>query len=87
SVFTFLKGGVRTDDEFITRLVSEYGVVAIPMYDFYPKDARLRNPQAGYNQLRLSFCFSESIGEQRRIDMREAVETFCKAALIESGLA
>jgi DNA-binding transcriptional MocR family regulator len=79
TVFTFRQPGVRTDDAFVTRLVAEHGVVVIPMYDFYPKDARERDPDAGYNQLRLSFCFSESVGEQRRRDLREAVDTFCAA--------
>ena len=37
-------------------------------------------PRAGMNQLRLSFCFSESQGDARRADMREAVEAFCAAA-------
>jgi (S)-3,5-dihydroxyphenylglycine transaminase len=87
SVFTFLSPKITTDDAFIARLVSEYGVVAIPMYDFYPADARARNPRAGLDQLRLSFCFSESVGAQRVLDLREAVVAFCRAARIESGLA
>ncbi len=87
SVFTFLSPKVRTDPAFITRLVSEYGVVAIPMQDFYPIDSRQRNPGAGLDQLRLSFCFSESVGAQRVADLREAVTAFCRAARIESGLA
>ena len=87
TVFTFKKGGVHTDDDFITRMVSEYGVVVIPMYDFYPKDARRRNPNVGYDQLRLSFCFSESTGEQRRKDLAEAVAAFCEAVKIETGIA
>lgn len=86
SVFTFLGGRVRTDDEFIAKLVSEYGVVVIPMYDFYPDDARERNPGVGYDELRLSFCFTESQGEQRRRDMREAVAAFCAAAKREAGV-
>jgi len=86
TVFTFLNPRVSTDDAFIARLVSEYGVVAIPMYDFYPLDARKRNPRAGLDQLRLSFCFSESTGEQRRADLREAVAAFARAARIESGI-
>ena len=86
TVFTFLGDRVRTDDEFVERLVSEYGVVVIPMYDFYPADARRRNPNAGFNQLRLSFCFSESEGAQRVRDLTEAVKTFCHAARVESGL-
>lgn len=90
TVFTFLKQNgrlaVRTDDDFISRLVAEHGVVVIPMYDFYPRDARDRDPEAGFNQLRLSFCFSESIGEQRRSDLRQAVAAFCAAARDEAGI-
>ena len=87
TVFTFLNPSVTTDDAFIARLVSEYGVVAIPMYDFYPPDARRRNPRAGLDQLRLSFCFSESTGAERRRDLVEAVAAFCSAARAESGIA
>jgi (S)-3,5-dihydroxyphenylglycine transaminase len=87
SVFTFLKGDLRTDDEFIEQLVADYGLVVIPMYGFYPADARARNPDAGFNQLRISFCFSESIGDERRRDLTEAVATFCVAARVLSGLA
>ncbi|HKI74950.1 MAG TPA: pyridoxal phosphate-dependent aminotransferase [Pseudomonadales bacterium] len=86
SVFTFRHDDVTTDEAFIARLVSEYGIVAIPMNAFYPEDARRRNPRAGLDQLRLSFCFSESTGEARRRDMTEAVTAFCHAARIESGL-
>ena len=87
TVFTFKGGKVTTDDAFIARLVSQYGVVAIPMYDFYPRDARLRNPRAGLDQLRLSFCFSESTGAQRKTELREAVAAFGRAVRIESGVA
>lgn len=87
TVFTFLLPSITTDDVFIEKLVSEYGLVVIPMYDFYPKDARQRNPRAGLDQLRLSFCFSESIGEQRRIDLKEAVLAFCQAAKTLSGVS
>ncbi|MEC7412883.1 MAG: hypothetical protein VYB97_01975, partial [Pseudomonadota bacterium] len=84
SVFTFKRGAaeqdVRTDDAMIEHMVKEHGIVVIPMYDFYPADARQRDPGAGMNQLRLSFCFSESQGDARRADMREAVEAFCAAA-------
>jgi aspartate/methionine/tyrosine aminotransferase len=86
SVFTFLNGQVRTDDDFINDMVANYGLVVIPMYDFYPPDARGRNPDAGFDQLRISFCFSESRGEQRRRDLKEAVATFCAAAKTVSGL-
>lgn len=86
TVFSFLGGNVTTDDAFIERLVSEYGVVAIPMYDFYPADARERDPRAGLDQLRLSFCFSESTGDDRRRDLREAVAAFCTAARTEAGV-
>jgi len=79
SVFTFLTNDVTTDDAFVEQLVADYGVVVIPMYDFYPQDAKERNSQAGLNQLRISFCFSESTGEQRRKDMQDAVAAFCAA--------
>ncbi len=87
SVFTFLGGRVRTDDRFIEQMVADYGLVVIPMYDFYPPDARKRNPDAGYDQLRISFCFSESAGEERRRDLTEAVAVFCRAAKRLSGVA
>jgi DNA-binding transcriptional MocR family regulator len=86
TVFTFLDSGVRTDDEFINNMVAEYGLVVIPMYDFYPQDAQARDPNAGYDQLRLSFCFSESAGEQRRKDLQESVATFCVAAKAVAGV-
>ena len=90
TVFSFLNNGrgstVRTDDAMIESMVMEHGLVVIPMYDFYPKDARERDPGAGMNQLRLSFCFSESAGQQRRDDMREAVEAFCHAAKALVGI-
>ena len=79
SVFTFLTDSITTDDAFVEQLVADYGVVVIPMYDFYPPDAKRRNPRAGLNQLRISFCFSESTGDQRRKDMRDAVAAFCLA--------
>ena len=89
TVFTFLNNGkgdmVRTDDAMIESMVMDHGLVVIPMYDFYPKDARERDPGAGMNQLRLSFCFSESAGQRRRDDMREAVEVFCQAAKVLVG--
>jgi DNA-binding transcriptional MocR family regulator len=87
SVFTFLGGNVRTDDDFIERMVADYGLVVIPMYDFYPPDARARNPDAGYDQLRISFCFSESEGEERRRDLTEAVAAFCTAVKRVAGVA
>ena len=80
TVFTFLDPGVTTDETFTETLVAQYGIVAIPMHDFYPRDARERDPRAGLNQLRLSFCFSESIGDDRRRDIAEAVAAFCAAA-------
>lgn len=86
TVFTFRTPGARTDDAFVERLVAEHGVVAIPMYDFYPRDARERDPNAGLDQLRLSFCFSESTGAQRRRDLSEAVAAFCAAARSIAGV-
>ena len=78
-MFTINVPGVKTDDEFVEKLVADYGVVVIPMSDFYPEDAKKRDPLVGCDQLRLSFCFSESLGDQRRQDLREAVEAFCHA--------
>ena len=86
TVFTFKTPGIRTDDEFVSSLVAEHGVVVIPMYDFYPRDARERNPNAGLDQLRLSFCFTESVGEQRRSDLSQAVQAFCAAARAAAGV-
>lgn len=86
TVFTFKSPEVRTDEAFVERLVADHGVVVIPMYDFYPMDARERDPGAGLDQLRLSFCFSESTGEQRRRDLEEAVATFCAAARQTAGV-
>lgn len=87
SVFTFRSDRVVTDDAFIKSLVANHGIVVIPMYDFYPEDAKARNPGAGLDQLRLSFCFSESIGAQRRSDLTEAVEAFCRAAKDAVGIS
>ena len=81
SVFRFLDDNVTTDDDFVARLVAEQGIVTIPMYDFYPDDAKRRNPRAGLDELRLSFCFSESLGDARRRDLEEAVAAFCYAVL------
>jgi 2-aminoadipate transaminase len=86
TVFTFLNSAVRTDDEFINNMVAEYGLVVIPMYEFYPRDARARRADVGYDQLRLSFCFSESVGEQRRKDLQESVAAFCVAAKAVAGV-
>lgn len=86
TVFTFRDPAIRTDDAFVNGLVAEHGVVVIPMYDFYPRDARERNPRAGYDQLRLSFCFSESVGDARRRDLVVAVDAFCLAARAAAGI-
>ena len=81
TVFRFLNPSIITNDDFVRWLVSEHGVVVIPMFDFYPNDAKLRNPRAGLSELRLSFCFTESFGDNRRNDLSEAVSAFCKAVL------
>lgn len=86
TVFTFKTDRVRTDDNFIESLVANHGIVVIPMYDFYPEDAKIRDPNAGLDQLRLSFCFSESTGDERRRDLTEAVEAFCVAAKAAAGV-
>ncbi|MEM1434616.1 MAG: PLP-dependent aminotransferase family protein [Pseudomonadota bacterium] len=84
TVFKVLDGSLVTDEAFVNRLATEYGVVAIPMADFYPPDARARNAAVGQNELRLSFCFNESLGEQRRRDLAEGVAAFCAAILQEA---
>ena len=81
TVFRFHDSKIVTDDVFVNWLVSEYGIVVIPMFDFYPEDARLRNPQAGLSELRLSFCFSESFGDDRRRDLADSIKAFCDAIL------
>ena len=86
TVFRFLDPDIVTDDEFVARLVAKYGVVVIPMYDFYPPDARERNPRAGLDELRLSFCFTERTGKARVEDLGAAVEAFARAVRAESGL-
>lgn len=85
SVFTFLRPDITTDDAFIEKLVAEHGVVVIPMYGFYPADAKDRDARAGLNQLRISFCFTESSGEARRQDMRTSVAAFCSAVRTLTG--
>ena len=87
TVFRFLDPDIVTDDEFVARLVAKYGVVVIPMYDFYPPDACERNPRAGLDELRLSFCFTERTGKARVEDLGAAVEAFARAVRAESGLA
>jgi len=79
SVFSFLRPDITTDDAFIEQLVAEHGVVVIPMYGFYPADAKTRDARAGLNQLRISFCFTESTGAARREDIRTSVAAFCAA--------
>lgn len=86
SVFTVNHPNIKVDDEFIEKLTSNYGVVVVPMYDFYPLDARTRQPTAGYNQLRLSFCFTESTEEARRRELGDAVDVFSDAMLSLTNL-
>ncbi len=87
SVFTFLDSNVRADETTVANLVSEFGVVVVPMAEFYPADAQQRCAGAGLNQIRLSFCFSESAPGKRADDMRSAVSTFCVAAKKLSGIS
>ena len=81
SVFTFKNPAVVADEAFVARMVAEHGVVTVPLYSFYPPDARRRNPRAGMDQLRLSFCFTERTGAARRADLAAAVAAFGDAAL------
>ncbi len=86
SAFTIKQADIRVDDEFTNALVERYGVVVVPMYGFYPNDFLERSPNAGFDQLRLSFCFTESHGEDRRRDLHEATLAFCQAMKVETGL-
>jgi 2-aminoadipate transaminase len=86
SVFTFRDGRVRTDGAFVERLVSEYGVVTIPMFGFYSADAKERDPGVGLNQIRLSFSYSTGVGEQRVAEMEAAVAAFGRAVRDIYGL-
>ena len=86
SAFTINSSDVRVDDAFTNGLVEKYGVVVVPMYGFYPDDFLERSPNAGFDQLRLSFCFTESTGDDRRRDLREAVVAFCNAMKHECRL-
>lgn len=87
SAFTIRNPVVRVDDTFTNGLVEKYGVVVVPMYGFYPNDFLQRSPNAGFDQLRLSFCFTESAGEDRRRDLREAIVAFCEAMKTECGIS
>jgi DNA-binding transcriptional MocR family regulator len=86
SVFTFKGGGIRTDTAFIERLIEEHGVVVIPMFGFYSADARARDPGVGLDQIRLSFCYSPSIGAARVREITAAVEAFGRAVRSLCGL-
>ncbi|AFU97444.1 pyridoxal phosphate-dependent aminotransferase [Simiduia agarivorans] len=79
SVFTLNHPSLHCDTAFTERLVADYGVVTIPTFSFYPDDARARNPMAGLNQLRLSFCFSEGEGAARRQQLLDASNAFASA--------
>ncbi|MFT6433472.1 MAG: DNA-binding transcriptional MocR family regulator [Candidatus Azotimanducaceae bacterium] len=87
TVFTFIDEKITVDEAFVGDLAANFGIVVIPMYPFYPDDAKLRNSRAGLNQLRLSFCFSESVGNARRDDLKDAVQAFCDAVKQVSGMS
>ncbi|MCY4129770.1 MAG: aminotransferase class I/II-fold pyridoxal phosphate-dependent enzyme [Gammaproteobacteria bacterium] len=86
SAFTINHEGIHVNDVFTNGLVEKYGVVVVPMYGFYPDDFLKRSPNAGYDKLRLSFCFTESTGDDRRRDLHEAVAAFCRAMKKECGI-
>jgi DNA-binding transcriptional MocR family regulator len=77
---------VTCDDAFVLKLMEEYGLVVVPMVEFYPADARARDAAAGLTQLRLSFCFNEGFGDERIEHLRLAIDAFCSAMKIECGL-
>ncbi len=78
SVITFLDGRLPPSPQLAERLLKEHRVTTVPMVDFYPQDARTRDPQAGMNQLRLAFSFTEGVGDARRREMETAVEIFSR---------
>lgn len=86
SVFTLNHPNLPCDSAFTEKLVADYGVVTIPTFSFYPADARQRNPQAGLNQLRLSFCYSEGVGEARQQQIDAATCAFASAIRKECGV-
>jgi len=86
SVFRFLKKRIKTDQAFVERLIAEHGVVTIPMFGFYPRDAKERNPDSGLDELRLSFSYNEGIGQTRREQLEAAVRAFANAVRVECGL-
>jgi 2-aminoadipate transaminase len=86
TVFSFRKGAISTGDSFVQRLMERYGIVVVPMHHFFPRDARQRNAEAGLDQLRLSFSFTEGCGRDRVREIRSAAAAFCNAVLYESGL-
>jgi len=86
SVFTINHPNVICNSDLTDKLVAEYGVVTIPTFSFYPEDARARNSKAGLDQLRLSFCYSEGIGERRRQQLQAAASAFAKAIKQECGV-
>lgn len=77
SVMTFLDVQRFHDSNALASwLLDQHQVTVVPMNEFYAPDVRARNPLSGQNQLRLSFSYTEGIGEQRRQEMQNAVEAF-----------
>ena len=56
------------------------------VFGFFPADAKARDPEAGMDQIRLSFSFNEKFGDERREALRAATRAFAKAMLREIGL-
>ncbi len=86
TVVTIRDPHIEVNDQFALHLVEEYGIVIVPMFDFFPDDARQRDRSAGYSQMRLSFGFTESVGEQRTRDLQAAIDQFCTAMRKELSL-
>jgi len=79
SVVTFLDRGLPDSLALAEWLLKEHHVTTVPMVDFYAPDARERHPEAGRNQLRLAFSFTESVGDARRLEMQSSVDIFGRA--------
>ncbi len=71
-----------TDMDFMKSLIYEDFVTTIPLKDFFPDDAILRDARVVNNQLRLSFSYTRAIkSRERKKEIQMAIERFCQAIL------
>ncbi|MBI2340944.1 MAG: PLP-dependent aminotransferase family protein [Deltaproteobacteria bacterium] len=75
-----------TDMDFVADLLQQDKVTAIPTNDFFPPDAKERNPAVSHGALRLSFSFTRSDDpDLRRAEIERAVNRFGPAILRRLG--